>query len=323
MTPLDLAAAGEILQNGGVVVIPTETVYGLAARADHPDAVAKIFRVKRRPSNDPLIVHIADLEQLPLVAAEIPHEAWELAGRFWPGPLTLVLPKSSVIPDSVTAKLPTVAVRLPDHSIARDVIRSARFPLAAPSANLFGQTSPTRTTDLHPALIEKIDGYLEGGPCQVGVESTIIGFFPQQPPLLLRPGGVPLEEIEEVIGPVAPLAQAKEQTPLAPGNLPSHYAPETPLYFVDAIPDKVKKELVQGASICRLTLGQKSEDVAGETIAELNLSYESDLQEAARNLYKMMIELDRRKARYIIVDRVPAIGLGRAICDRLERATAR
>lgn len=328
MKLLTPSAAGQLLRDGGVVAIPTETVYGLAGRADSAAAVQKIFEAKGRPANDPLIVHLADLEQLPLVASDIPHQAWELAGRFWPGPLTLVLPKQPAIPDSVTSGLATVAVRIPSHPIARDIIRSCGFPLAAPSANLFGRTSPTQLSHLAPELTEAIDGVVDGGPSTVGVESTIVALLPGKPPAVLRPGGISVEELQEVVGPLQLPASATEATSqqplLAPGTLPSHYAPRTPLYLDASLSPQLRQQLQQ-LPVARLIYGnpQQSEQQQWNAVAERYLSLDSSTEEAARNLYKMVMELDSCGAGAIVADLLPEVGLGRAVNDRLRRAAHR
>ena len=302
--------AGEILRAGGVVAIPTETVYGLAARADLAESVLKIFRAKGRPANDPLIVHIADVGELDGVASEVPPGAKALADAFWPGPLTLVLPKRPCIPPETTSGLETVAVRMPSHPVARAVIRAAGVPLAAPSANPFGRTSPTCAAHLDPGMMAQVDGYVEGGPCEVGVESTIVGFFGRRP-VLLRPGGLALEEIEAVVGPVE-LPEKKNAKIVAPGQMPSHYAPRTPMRLAT-------DEFEDGPDVARLVFGRT---VDGPCAGWRDLSPAGDPAEAARNLYRMMRELDAIGARVIVADLLPDEGLGRAVNDRLRRAAA-
>ncbi|MBP5188481.1 MAG: threonylcarbamoyl-AMP synthase [Fibrobacterales bacterium] len=311
-TVLSPEQAGEILRAGGVVAVPTETVYGLAARADSAESVLKIFRAKGRPANDPLIVHIADIGELDGVASEIPPGAKALAEAFWPGPLTLVLPKRPCIPPETTSGLETVAVRMPSHPVARAVIRAAGVPLAAPSANPFGRTSPTCVAHLDPGMMAQVDGYVDGGPCEVGVESTIVGFFGGRP-VLLRPGGLALEEIESVVGRVE-LPEKKNAKIVAPGQMPSHYAPRTPLRL------KGDPDAVDGPEAARLLFGGAA--APGECAGWRNLSPAGDPAEAARNLYRMMRELDAVGARVIVADLLPDEGLGRAVNDRLRRAAA-
>lgn len=223
----DIQKAAEIIQEGGLVAFPTETVYGLGADALNPLAVARIFEVKNRPQFDPLIVHVADMRQAEILVVKFPQKALQLAEKFWPGPLTLVLPKSTLVPDLVTSSLPGVAVRVPNHPLALELIRESGRPLAAPSANPFGGISPTLAEHVRQSLGKKVDMILDGGPCGIGVESTVISFMGKEP-VLLRPGGLPLEEIQALIGKVAvePGASGK---PLAPGQLLNHYSPRTPM----------------------------------------------------------------------------------------------
>ena len=228
----NLSAAIERIRSGGVVAIPTETVYGLAADAFNPLAVARIFEIKKRPFFDPLIVHIADAAHIHRVATNIPGAAQKLMNEFWPGPLTLVLPKTTTVPDIVTSGLPTVAVRVPDHILARHLIKEAGTPLAAPSANLFGRVSPTTAQHVREQLGDSVDLILDGGPCRVGLESTIVSFDGPRP-CVLRLGGLTVEEIERVAGPVN-VQTIDPEKPQAPGNLPQHYAPRTPLYLLSA-----------------------------------------------------------------------------------------
>src|SRR5579871_1590015 len=218
-----LLQAAETLKRGGLVAIPTETVYGLAANALDVRAVAKIFAAKDRPFFDPLIVHLAELSWWPRVATEFPPMARKLAERFWPGPLTLILPKSDSIPDLVTSGMSTVGVRVPDHPLTRELLRLADVPAAAPSANPFGRLSPTTAEHVRRQLGDRVDFILDGGPCRVGVESTIV-HVEGDVATLLRPGGVPLEEIEAVIGPVHLSASSPQNAPAAPGMLDGHYA---------------------------------------------------------------------------------------------------
>ena len=209
--------AASILRAGGLVALPTETVYGLAANALDPVAVAKIFAAKERPFFDPLIVHLAELSWLPKVASEFPPIAQKLAKRFWPGPLTLVLPKTDAVPDLVTSGLPNVAVRIPDHELTRKVLRLADVPVAAPSANPFGRLSPTTAEHVRRQLGDRVDAILDGGPCRVGVESTILKIDGNRA-TLLRLGGAPIEEIESLIGPIEPLEATERQSASSSGH---------------------------------------------------------------------------------------------------------
>src|SRR6185503_15618034 len=218
----ELQKAAQIIHDGGLVAFPTETVYGLGADALNTFAVAAIFEAKNRPQFDPLIVHVADLGQAEILVTSFPSKAIKLAEKFWPGPLTLVLPKSDMVPDIVTSSLKGVAIRVPNHPIALALIREAGRPIAAPSANPFGQVSPTTADHVRKSLGNKVELILDGGPCAVGVESTIISFMEKEP-MLLRPGGVPLEDIEAVIGKVAVPVLTGDK-PQAPGQLLQHYS---------------------------------------------------------------------------------------------------
>ncbi|MFN3928329.1 MAG: L-threonylcarbamoyladenylate synthase, partial [Thermoflexus sp.] len=222
--PEAIARAAEILRAGGLVAFPTETVYGLGADGLNPLALTRLFEAKGRPATDPVILHIADLEALPRLAREIPSAAWTLARRFWPGPLTMVLPKQAIVPDLVTAGLPTVAIRMPAHPVALALIRAAGTPIAAPSANRFGHTSPTTAQHVLEDLGSRIELILDAGPTPIGVESTVIDLT-QPVPTILRPGGLPREALEAVVGPVAVFDRSVAGPAPAPGMLPKHYAP--------------------------------------------------------------------------------------------------
>lgn len=313
-TTTDVAAAAAVLKNGGLVALPTETVYGLAAHALDPLAVAKIFEAKNRPHFDPLIVHVAEASQLDGLVAEIPNAARLLADKFWPGPLTLVLPKRDVVPDLVTAGLPSVAVRIPDHPVAQALLRESGLPLAAPSANLFGRVSPTTAEHVAEQLADRIDLILDGGPCRVGVESTILHVPVHGRPTLLRPGGTPLEALEAVVGPIEILQKTADNIPqLAPGMLSSHYAPRTPVSLVesfDGLPEPAEWGILSPGPV----------PDAGRFGAVEILSERGDLAAAAANLFAALRRLDRTGVRWIAATLCPEAGLGRAINDRLRRA---
>ncbi|MCW5752402.1 MAG: threonylcarbamoyl-AMP synthase [Alphaproteobacteria bacterium] len=302
-----IAEAAQILQQGGLVAIPTETVYGLAADATNGRAVAAIFAAKGRPEFNPLIVHVASLEAARHLA-ELDERAERLAAVFWPGALTLVLRRLPGCPISelASAGLPTLAIRVPAHPVARALLDACRLPLAAPSANRSGQVSPTEAQHVAESLGENVDLILDAGPCQVGIESTIVGLTRAEA-TLLRPGGIEREAIEALIGPlVAPREQAIE----APGMLASHYAPRLPLrlYASEVAPDEALlgfgRELPEGAAMT------------------MNLSPGGDLREAAAHLFAYLRALDRPVFRAIAVMPIPENGLGLAINDRLRRAAA-
>ncbi len=306
-----LRAAG-ILQRGGVVAFPTETVYGLGASALDAQAVARVFEIKGRPRFDPLIAHVADLEQAESLLADFPPLARELARRFWPGPLTLVLPKAACVPDIVTSGLQNVAIRMPDHPLALSLIRAAGVPLAAPSANPFGHISPTTAAHVREQLGPHVDMVLDGGPCRVGVESTIISLVDGKA-VLLRAGGLPVEEVESVVGPVA-RQLSSETRPVCPGQLTRHYAPRTRLILGGG------ETIPAGLRVGLLAFTPHADAGAYETVEVL--SRQGDLREAAAGLFAAMRRLDARGLDLIVADAVPEHGLGLAIMDRLRRASA-
>jgi L-threonylcarbamoyladenylate synthase len=308
-----LQAAG-IINQGGIVAFPTETVYGLGADAFSPLAVARIFEVKKRPFFDPLIVHIASQVDLKKLAKDVPPNAKRLMDRFWPGPLTVVLLKQEAVPDLVTAGLPTVAIRMPNHPMALRLIKAARCPIAAPSANLFGHVSPTTAEHVRDQLGDQVDLILDGGPCRVGVESTILSFMGEAPGLL-RPGGLPLEEIESLIGPVG-MESSTDDRPLSPGMLLRHYAPRTPIVI-----DQNGK-LLQAYSNKKVGWLAFKEPAQSHPFHHIEiLSKKGDLREAAANLFAAIRRLDALHLDLILVDSIPEVGLGRAIMDRLRRAS--
>jgi len=305
----------EIIRGGGIVAFPTETVYGLGADAYNPLAVARIFEVKRRPYFDPLIVHIAYPAHLKKLVKKIPSSAKKLTEKLWPGPLTVVLLKEENIPDIVTAGLPSIAVRMPDHPMALSLIKESKCPIAAPSANPFGYLSPTTAEHVQDQLGDQVDLILDGGPCPVGVESTIVSFS-ENKPRLLRPGGVSLEEIEAMIGKVE-ISPIKDR-PSAPGMLPRHYAPRTPIVLdwdekhLDSYKDK---------KIGFLAFQEPENFLKFEHIEVL--SKKGDFREAAANLFSAIRRLDALHLDLILAEAVPEAGLGRAIMDRLRRATSK
>ncbi|MDX2080967.1 MAG: L-threonylcarbamoyladenylate synthase [Terrimicrobiaceae bacterium] len=298
---LDEAAA--LLRSGETVAVPTETVYGLAADALQPSACAGIFEAKERPLSDPLIVHVADAADVDRLA-EFPEPARRLAESYWPGPLTLVLPRRSIVPDIVTSGQETVAIRLPSHPVFRDLIRLARCPLAAPSANRFGRISPTSAADVLAELDGRIPLIVDGGPCAHGLESTIV--LVDSKIHILRRGPITAEELAR-FGEVTS-GRADVTTP---GGLKSHYAPRTPL-SIEAVPRPSPDAALLSWSL------------AGEGFGAVEfLSRSQDLREAAANLYGAMRRLDQGGWKRIVAEPLPARGLGAAIMERLEKAAAR
>jgi L-threonylcarbamoyladenylate synthase len=275
--------------------------------------VARVFDVKQRPFFDPLIVHVPDLDAARSLVSALPDAAIRLAERFWPGPLTLVLPKRSTVPDIVTAGLPTVAIRVPAHPVAQALLRAAGCPIAAPSANPFGRISPTTAAHVRDQLGDQVDMVLDGGPCEVGVESTVVSVV-DSPPVLLRHGGVPVEELMAVIGAIEIAASGADRGPQqSPGMLLQHYAPQTPLELVAAGTE------VSPAKDVGLLVYQSRAPASGFAAVEI-LSQSGDPAEAAANLFAALRRLDACGARRIVAELAPERGLGRAINDRLRRA---
>lgn len=304
-----VAAAARVLGTGGLVAFPTETVYGLGADATNGAAVARLYAAKGRPRFNPLIAHVADMAAA-LNLARFDADAEKLARAFWPGPLTLVLPKTDGCPVSqlATAGLDSIAVRVPDHVVARDILLAFGKPVVAPSANQSGHISPTTAQHVLADLGGRIDLVLDGGPASVGVESTIVACLGV--PTLLRPGGLPREAIERVLGHALAVAeQPSEEAPLAPGMLASHYAPKTPLRL---------NAVTVNAGEALLAFGNYHPSATNT----LNLSPAGDLVEAAANLFSHLRALDASGARGIAVMPIPNEGLGEAINDRLARAAA-
>lgn len=314
MITTDINLAKEALINHEIIAIPTETVYGLAGNAYDAGVVEKIFALKKRPFYNPLIVHISSADFLPNVAAEIPGMAYQLANKFWPGPLTLILKKQSHIPDLVTAGKETVAVRVPAHPVTLSLLQQLDFPLAAPSANPFGSISPTSAEHVDQYFKETLKVILDGGPCEKGLESTIIGFENNEP-VLYRLGAISQEEIEMEIGKLA--VRSKNDTdPTAPGMLSRHYSPATNTHLTGNVKEYLR--LFPGKKIGLLVFKEPI-DAAGVEYQEI-LSPSGDLNEAAKNLYAALHRLDKLGLDIIIAERFPDTGLGKTINDRLQRA---
>jgi L-threonylcarbamoyladenylate synthase len=309
-----MAEAARILREGGLVAFPTETVYGLGADATNPAAIARLYQAKGRPAFNPLIAHVGDIEAARKIA-RFDAQATALATAFWPGPLTLVLPKTSdcAVADLATAGLETIAIRVPAHPVARGILHAFGRPVVAPSANLSGHVSPTTAAHVQSDLAGRINLIVDGGPVEVGVESTIVGCFEQ--PMLLRPGGLPRGDIERVLG--RALAQPPEDAggdssqPLAPGMLASHYAPRTRVRLN-------ARRIEAGEAL--LAYGPDALPGVDAAAAVMNLSVRGDLDEAAANLFGYLRGLDAKGAHTIAVMPVPHHGLGEAINDRLRRA---
>ncbi|MES2513343.1 MAG: L-threonylcarbamoyladenylate synthase [Bacteroidota bacterium] len=313
-TGSDINKAKNFLEKGELVAIPTETVYGLAANALDPIAVAKIFEAKERPTFDPLIVHTFSLEEIYKFASAIHPLLLKLGEKFWPGPLTLLLPKKDFIPSLVTSGLDRVGVRIPNHALTLDLLSKLSFPLAAPSANPFGYISPTTAQHVQNQLGDKISYILDGGMCEVGLESTIVGEENGEI-VIYRLGGLSLEEIESVVGKVT-VQLNQSSNPKAPGQLKSHYAPRKPLYIGNL--NELQKQF-SGKKTGALIFGNQLE--LNETAVVKNLSFEGNYREAAVNLFSFLRELDEADVDVIICELLPEVGLGLAINDRLRRAS--
>jgi L-threonylcarbamoyladenylate synthase len=324
-----IARAAAVIRAGGLVAFPTETVYGLGADALNEDAVRKIFLAKERPADDPLIVHIASASQLPQLARQIPQRAWDLIERFWPGPLTLVLPKTERVPTVTTGGLDTVAVRMPSHPVAKRLIELSAVPIAAPSANRFGRPSPTIAKHVWEDLHGRIDLILDGGPTPIGVESTVLDLT-VDPPMVLRPGGVTLEELRAVLGDVQMLDAAHtEAAKRSPGTRSRHYAPRAQVLLVEqGAAEAVLKEL-SGKRVGVLVYLTRSLSVYGEGQGEVRgaggeviiIQMPRSLKAYARRLFAVLRELDEQGVDVIVVEKLQERGLGRAIMDRLRRAS--
>lgn len=297
------AFAATALRSGRLVGMPTETVYGLAALASDPAAVARTFAAKRRPSDNPLILHLASAADLPLVARTVPPAAWELAKAFWPGPLTLVLPRQPHVLDAVTAGLDTVAVRVPAHDVALALLRAVGAPLSAPSANTFMRLSPTTAQDIEPELQQQVACTLDGGPCRVGVESTVVDCTGTV--RVLRPGGVPREAISRILGHEVPIAGAAASGARpAPGMYARHYAPRTPLRLATALGPG-------DAGLC-----------FGRPMNANQVAMPADPVSYAASLYRVLHALDALGARELVVQQPPRGAAWEAVADRLCKAAS-
>ena len=313
----DISKAIALLSTEELVAIPTETVYGLAGNIFSEKAIKSIFQTKKRPFFNPLIVHIPSVDLLPTIVSYIPEKAERLADAFWPGPLTLVLPKQSTIPDIITAGKDTVAVRIPNHPTTLELLNQLDFPLAAPSANPFGSISPTTAEHVNDYFKDDIKMVLDGGPCQRGIESTIIGFEGDKP-IIYRLGSTSIEAIETIVGPIN-IKNKTEIAPDAPGMLDRHYAPSTLTVLADDISEAIQKYSDKRIGVLAFSKPSDHDAVAFQIV----LSESTDLQEAASKLYDALHQLDKQDLDIIIAERFPDIELGKSINDRLQRATVR
>ncbi len=311
----DIDKAAAILSANDLVAIPTETVYGLAGNIYSEEAIKKIFTLKKRPFFNPLIVHIHSLEQVTDLALEFPEKAKMLAQAFWPGSLTLVLKKRPQVPDLITAGKDTVGLRMPQHELTLALLKKLDFPVAAPSANPFTHISPTSPQHVHRYFDDSLQMILDGGNCSNGIESTIIG-FEQDEPVIYRLGSISIEDIQAVVGAVV-IKNKKEDAPDAPGMLDKHYAPRTKTILTTDVNKSIQE--YSGKQIGLLLHHSYEQAFNVKHIAYLSQS--GDLKEAASQLYSAMHQLDHLQLDVIIAHRLPDTGLGKAMNDRLERAT--
>ena len=318
-----LQKAAKLLRENEAIAFPTETVYGLGANAMNDEAIAKIFEAKGRPSDNPLIVHIGSKSQLKGIVREIPEVAEVLMKHFWPGPLTIILPKKEGISEKVTAGLDTVGVRMPDHPVALALIEEANVPVAAPSANRSGRPSPTLASHVYEDLNGKIAGIVDGGATGVGVESTVIDCT-SEVPTILRPGGITKEQLEEVIGTVSldPALKDEKEKPKAPGMKYTHYAPKAPLSIVegsrDFIQQLVDQKKDEGYTVGVLTTEEYQHEYKADVV--LSCGVRSDLASVATKLYDVLRTFDASKVDVIFSESFPNEGIGNAIMNRLTKA---
>ncbi len=307
-----VAHAAELIRAGRLVAFPTETVYGLGANALDAAAVERIYEAKGRPRSSPIICHVSDLEMVRQLVTVWPEDARRLAEKFWPGPLTLVLPKTPAVPDLVTAGLPTVGVRMPAHPIALELVMAASVPIAAPSANRFTQVSPTTAEHVRSSLDDRVDYILDGGPCPLGIESTVLSLI-EPVPVLLRPGGISRQQIEEVIGPISNAAQPNVgEAHAAPGLHARHYSPGTPLYLIE------NGQVMKQGRGAYLQLSRAAEGEPAEVVA-----MPCDPTGYAAKLYEVLHLLDVRGFDWIAVESQPNLPEWEAVRDRLRRAAGR
>jgi L-threonylcarbamoyladenylate synthase len=310
----DINKAKNILLKNELIAIPTETVYGLAGNAYSDTAIRKIFELKKRPLLNPLIVHLKSASCIQEVASEIPEIGLKLINQFWPGPLTLILKKQKHISDLITAGKDTVAVRVPNHPLTLALLNELEFPLTAPSANPFGSISPTNAEHVLSYFGKEIEAILDGGQCEKGLESTIIG-FENEKPILYRHGAISMDEIEKVTGDLG-IYTNNNISPNAPGMLSRHYAPNTDTYLTNNVSALLNQ--FEGKKIGLLVFNKEIQN--NKIIYQEVLSKTGDLNEAAKNLYAAMHRLDNCKLDLIIIEKLPDIGLGKTINDKLTRA---
>lgn len=318
--------AAEFIRKGEVVAFPTETVYGLGANGLNGTAVNKIFAAKGRPNDNPLILHIAELEAIEPLTTGLNANALALAKAFWPGPLTIIVNKSEIVPDEVSAGLPTVAIRLPGNKYARDFIKACGCPIAAPSANLSGRPSPTNAQDVIEDMEGKVAGIMDGGSCGIGLESTIVDTT-EELPTILRPGGISYEQLTELLGVVEidkGLLDDKNFKPKAPGMKYRHYAPQAQMYLFEGearelLPEMVKRAQAQGLRVGVLCSEAMAKRLEANSQLELSC-WGYKLEELANNLFYLLRDFDRTQPEVILAEGVEEQGLGLAIMNRMRKA---
>jgi L-threonylcarbamoyladenylate synthase len=312
---IDLIKAQKILQNGDLVAIPTETVYGLAANALDPMAVSKIYAAKNRPSFDPLIIHVGKIEDFKTYTVDFPVQLMHLAEKFCPGPITFLVKKSEIIPEITTSGLEKVAIRIPKHPLTLELLNKLNFPLAAPSANPFGYVSPTTAAHVYEQLGERIPYILDGGPCKVGLESTIVG-CENENLIIYRKGGLDLDELRKVFSGEILIKDHSSSNPQAPGMLSKHYSPKKRIEILD---ETTILDLIDKKSTGLLRYNTPIEGFENQIV----LSGKSDLNEAAFRLFDALRQFDKMDIQKVYIELVPEKGLGIAINDRLRRAAAK
>ncbi len=315
MITSNISYAVHALNQGELVAIPTETVYGLAGSAFNEQAIQKIFQLKNRPTCNPLILHTHCISEVSKFVKEIPPNALKLAEAFWPGPLTLLLPKKSIIPHSVTSGSHLVAVRIPNHSVTLELLKQLEFPLVAPSANPYTRISPTNSKMVDDYFGDALPCILEGDICSKGIESTIVGFH-ENAPVIYRQGAISVDAIEFIAGKSKVLATKSEKI-TTPGMSPMHYAPRTSFQIVDSVSNFIVQNPTLNIGV--LTLGKL--EINQPNTRVIHLSITGDIEEASANLYKSMYDLDGMNLNCIIIEKFPEIGIGKSLNDRIQRAS--
>ncbi|GAA0605392.1 L-threonylcarbamoyladenylate synthase [Virgibacillus siamensis] len=315
--------AAALLKQGKTVAFPTETVYGLGADATSQQAVSGIFQAKGRPEDNPLIAHVATKDQLRELVTDLPPLAETLIDAFTPGPLTMILPSNGICATNVTAGLSTIGVRIPDHPVAHKLLKTCGIPIAAPSANISGKPSPTTANHVWADLHGKIDGLVDGGPTGVGVESTVVDCT-QDLPVILRPGGITKEQIEQVTGAVMvdPALAGSPDKPKAPGMKYTHYAPEVPMWLVEGSPEKIQAVINRAQKEHKQVGVMASNQTAEKLQADQMISLGGNMQEIAANLYDVLREFKNGDTDLILCETFPTENIGQAVMNRLEKAAS-